>query len=351
MFHGNSQGSPQLRKLCLSVFDVEVGPEEEFSIATASTGAKACPSDIQISNIHFRWLSLDWKNLDRVTFYRNTIYLDDCVVLLREAPALRNLVLVDVSDPEDTEDWREDAWPQYPIIHHGLERFRFQGYKGHELGRFFNSFAFPGLKNLELYNITDPSLTTYLISLFKRSPMPHFTNLKVLPPANDDYTTLVELLKAVPFLEHFDIPNSLSIENVMKILEVLAHSAVIVDNDDDEIEPFDSFLPNLQSISYSESMFGESILDHPLFWLIISHINGPPEEIIHWTPNATGRRPLKHISISCFRSSLTEDSAICTDVFIVKHLIDLIAAGVRFEIEDGTVDVIKASMSFHGLAS
>ncbi|PPQ94296.1 hypothetical protein CVT25_004953 [Psilocybe cyanescens] len=341
MFSGDAQGAPLLRTMCLSIYEWdEVEVEDSYSIDSNESCAKPRPSHVELSRIQFKLVDINWNNITDATFYMNSICLDDCVVLLRQAPQLRNFVINGVEDPEQM-GWQEQTFPQEPIIHHGLQRFTFWEYKGNNLELFFNSFAFPALTHLNVRNIADESLSSYIIALFTRSPTPRITHLDVTNAIRYDYQTLINILETTPFLPELSIPDVLTDAETLDFLRFLGATSIFNTSDD----PRNHFLPKLQIITYLSAFNTWDVS----FWEVLSQLFGPRGIDVH--NSTTGRRPLKKISIIMGLDYFEDENPpVCLDREIVERLVELSQSGVIFDLNNSGTDLFKQSIQYHGMS-
>lgn len=333
LFCGDSQlGAPIIRKILLEYpFDTYNRVEDDVKFRIE--GLKPRPTHVLLSNFGFKCLVIDWLRVTNVQFHKTKITLDHLFELLQQAPELTNCQLPCISDSERSFRYPMD---EVPIVHHKLRSLEIGKYQGKELGLFF---SFPQLTHLTIEHINDPEskvLLNCIVPLVERSSC-QVTFLR-LHNVLCDRESLVGLLRTTPSLHELE----LSICRAsLDLLQFLADTSVVRPSGTNACR--DPFLPNLQSIHYSDI---RPVWD-AAFWALIPTIPGSPSDV-----HNPQRRPLNKIDFVCRQARWSDpkpQSMVCKDRNVVLRLIELSKLGVSFHLMHANVDMLEKSICHHGI--
>lgn len=205
LFCGNSSGKPLLSDLRIKSTAQRrraiywgITPELEsakFSVA----GMKPRPSNIKLFNTRLKSVDIYWRDITSAVLAE--VQLHECIELLRQAPNLINVYIIDVFQSPDSLGWKVSLSSYQPIAHLALHQLSFKAYEGgSDIEFFFQAFSFPNLSYLLLNKIYNAGLGPSIISLLNQSSMP----LKSLSLYNMYVTvslqTLLLVLEASPSL-------------------------------------------------------------------------------------------------------------------------------------------------------
>ncbi|KAH9478698.1 hypothetical protein JR316_0009156 [Psilocybe cubensis] len=332
LFTGNAQGTPIIRKLLLEYpFDTynRVEGDAKFKVE----GLKPRPTHVSLSNFGFQSLDIDWLRVTNVQFHKTKITLDQFFQLLQQAPELMDCQLSCISDSE-----RSFRYPmnEIPIVHHALRSLEIGKYQGKELGLFF---SFPELTHLTIEHITDPEsrvLLNSIVPLIERSSC-QLTYLR-LHNVLCNRESFIGLLRTTPSLHRLELSIC---KASLDVLQFLADTSVAQFSGEDACHQ-NSFLPNLQSIHYSDV---RPVWD-PAFWALIPTIPGLPSEF-----HNPQRRPLTKVEFACRQARWSDPkplSMVCKDQNVVARFIELMKLGISFHLTHANVDMLKNSIIHHG---